>query len=125
VDPYGYRSLSDWTFFTEPGAADALRGLTMDVDPALRRIRLGCSLRCGGTNELGHGAVARMPFSAEASDWERAAVWLRAPEAQALLERVAAGHTCEVLWSGDRVGRWSEDALAALRALHAAIAGRL
>ena len=66
-----------------------------------------------------------MPFSVDASDWEPAAAWLESSEAQALLARISAGHVCEILWSGDRVGRWSDDAMAALRALHEAIADRL
>ena len=93
----------------------------MDVDPARRRVRLGLSLRSGGTNELGHGAVARLPFAGDASDWAQAEQWLKSEPAQILLVRIAQGHTCETLWSGDRAGRWSEDAMDALRALHKAI----
>ena len=97
----------------------------MEVDPEHRRVSLGASFRSGGSNELGHGAVARMPFSVESSDWVAVRVWMDSEPARALLLRIEKGHTCDMLWSGDRVGRWTEDALDALRALHMAVAQQL
>ena len=116
---------SGWEFIVEPGMADGMYGLTMDVDPAHRTLRFGLSLRSGGTNELGNGAVARLPFVVEQTDWADVERWLASTEAHMLLAEISSGYSGETLWSGDRVGRWSPAAMDALRALYAAIEARV
>ena len=45
--------------------------------------------------------------------------WLESKALSDLLDRVSAGYRAEMLWSGDFIGHWNEDALSAVEALHA------
>lgn len=84
--------------------------LAMEVDPRERLVRLGLRPVQGGSLDVQSGAVARSFFEADAADWRAAAAWLGTDEATALLETIAAGYTCDKLWTGDFVARWSDEA---------------
>lgn len=91
-------------------AAGGYMRLAMDVDPRERVVRLGLRPAHGGTLDVQSGAVARSFFEASEADWHAASEWLASAEATALLETVAAGYTCDKLWTGDFVARWSDEA---------------
>ena len=44
---------------------------------------------------------------------EQALAWLASDDAAALLARVEEGYEASMTWSGDTIGRWTEDAWAA------------
>ena len=92
--------------------------LAVDVDPRVPALNLGLRIRTGGEPALWNGAMIRLFLTVESVTWAPLAGWLAEEEAAALLARVEAGYTGTRLWSGDWTGQWSEDALAALEALH-------
>ena len=111
-----------WSIVAEPCAPpDGTNRPAMDVDPRQRTVRLGLRSLSGGGPEIASGAVARTFFSGEVRDWGGAETWLRRPEAQALLEAIAAGQNVDLVWTGDLVVEWSEAALSAGRDLHAGV----
>ncbi len=84
--------------------------LAFEVDPRKRIVRLGPRVEGANSLEVQSGAVARSFFDVRNVSTAAASEWLRGEEAAALLEILAAGFTCDVLWSGDPVVTWSDTA---------------
>lgn len=99
--------------------------VAMDVDPRAATVTLGARVPGTGSLEVQSGAVARTFFPVERGDLAAAAAWLRGEEAAACLAELAGGFTCHVLWSGDPVVTWSEEAWAAGNRLYQGVAARL
>ncbi|MSQ02664.1 MAG: hypothetical protein EXR71_12375 [Myxococcales bacterium] len=107
-------------------AADGLPWrLALDVDPRQRTVTLGARVPGVGGLELQSGAISRSFFECGARDLSSVATWLRTAPPQSLLARVEAGFSCDVLWSGDPVVVWSEDAWEAGHALYQGAAALL
>jgi hypothetical protein len=112
-----------WHFETQADeqTITAITLLAVDVDPRIKRLRLGLVIRTGGGPELYSGAVIRRFFPIEHIHWPPLVSWLGGAVAADLLTRIAAGYTGARLWSGDWTGEWTADAIAALDTLHAAL----
>src|SRR5687768_15346391 len=81
-------------------------------------IEVGPRIEGTGGIEIQSGAVARSFFDATAPvDLTAATRWLAGDEATALLDAVADGFSCEMLWTGDLSVSWSEAAWQAGHAL--------
>ena len=104
---------------------DSTRALAIDIDPRQQRIRLGLQITSGGPQELWQGAVFRRFFGVSSARWATAVDWLNSKEAQRSLDTIAQGYTAEMLWTGDWVAQWSEEAIDAAHAIYDAIAGLL
>lgn len=102
-----------WTFELEdtPAAADEVeRHLVLEVDPRENILRIVSRAVGSSTLDTQSGAVARSPFPATTSPPGVTRAWLASDEAGELLARIERGYACEVLWTGDPVATWSDDA---------------
>ncbi len=120
--------MQPWQVIVEeewPAADGVPWRLALDVDPRRRTATLGARVPGVGGLELQSGAISRSFFDCGRRDLTDVATWLRAAGAQALLARVEAGFSCEVLWSGDPAVQWSEDAWEAGHALYQGAAALL
>jgi len=89
-------------------------------------VRSCCRLGLGTPNAMDSaettGALIRRYLEGDAVDWSAAHDW--AQTANTLFSRIDAGTTREMMWSGDTVVRWTEDAAAAADALFEGIGER-
>ena len=95
----------------------------VELDVVRRRLTLGSGAANAGDSALQTGALVRRFLEAQDVDWTDALTWAQA--ADDLFQRIEAGTTQDMLWSGDIVVVWSEDALAAARALFEALGQRV
>jgi hypothetical protein len=119
--------VTPWTISADAdlqSAEEPTVGLAMDVDPRRPALTLGVRILTGGGPEFWQNAVRRRFFEGAQVDWRPALEWLRGVEAAALMRTVSEGYTGEMRWTGDWVGSWTEEASAALDALHAGVDAR-
>ena len=96
--------------------------MVLELDPREPSLCIGPRNRTGGSQELWQRAVLRIPLHSPPADLE--ALYDGLGEArEPLLDRVIDGYRAEILWSGDFIGHWSEDALLAVDALVEALGG--
>jgi hypothetical protein len=104
-----------WTVFVTLGEPGSDQRCGLEIDPHRRHLRLAPFPVGEGSEEVGRLVVFRALFDGPI-DPAMAEV-LRGPRAATHLGRVDAGYTSSLLWSGDRLGTWSEAAWAAAVAL--------
>lgn len=92
--------------------------LALEVDPRQRIVRVASRVEGSGDLQIQSGAVARSFFEMETGNLAAAGAFLASLEAQVLLEAIEDGYTCEILWTGDPVARWSDAAWEAGHALY-------
>ena len=117
-----------WEVFLEPGWPEPSGipwRLAMEVDPRRRVVRLGPRVPDAADLDVQSGAIARSFFEVGQVDLTAAGAWVTTDEAQALLDTVAAGFHCEVLWTGDPSVTWSDEAWDAGRILYLRMAALL
>ena len=113
-----------WTIRCPDPILDGLpdyRAPLVEVDVGGRIIHLGQD----SPNSMQHGersgARIRRFLDVRSVDWSPALVWLDEAAAQSLMHRIDAGIGRSMLWSGDVVIEWTEDAKQAIEALFVGI----
>ena len=106
----------------EFSSLEEYRSPMVELDVAHCRLNLAV-----GTPNAMHGSevtggLVRRYLEGDAVDWAAAAEW--AKNQQALFARISTGTTREMMWSGDTVVHWTEDAAAAADALFEGIGER-
>lgn len=86
------------------------RALAVELDPRVPQATLVWRTLGLGAPEVGSRAMFRQFLEGVDGDLEPAERWLRGPQATALLDRISAGYSGSMTWSGDFVGRWTPDA---------------
>jgi hypothetical protein len=94
----------------------------VELDLVRRRCRLGIGTPNAMDSAEATGALIRRYLEGDGVDWSAAHDWAQA--ANALFARIDAGTTREMMWSGDTVVRWTDDAAAAADALFEGIGER-
>ncbi len=97
----------------------------MEVDPRRRVVRLGPRVPDAADLDVQSGAIARSFFEVAQVDLAAAGAWLGTDDAQALLDAVAAGFHCEILWTGDPSVSWTDDGWDAGRTVYLRVAALL
>ena len=87
----------------------------VELDVAHGRLTLGVGTPNSMSGEQTTGALIRRYLDGDSVDWEVAYRW--ACDQQVLFARITAGTSREMMWSGDTVVRWSEDAAEAADAI--------
>lgn len=93
-----------------------------DIDVHTRQVEVLKRAPGELADEIGRLERFRRPLNG-ALDEETVRALLSSSESRALLNTVFAGATVDMLWSGDRLGSWTEDAFDAACALHEAVQG--
>lgn len=117
-----------WQILLEPGWPPETGipwRLALEVDPRRLTVALGPRVRDVASLEVQSGAVARSFFEVAQVELEAAGAWLAGDEAGALLEQLAAGFHCDVLWTGDPVVQWTEAGWEAGHTLYLKVASLL
>lgn len=99
-----------WQVVVDRDDPDPEATLALEVDPRARRVWLGLRVPGSGSLDVQRGAVARSHFDGRTGDLDAAGAWLAGDEATRLLDTVAAGFSCETLWTGDPVVAWTDAA---------------
>ena len=99
---------------TEPRAGEVW---AVEIQPRFQRVVLAGRVRGHGTHDIG----MRVSFQRYGSPVDEAEAVFASPQVLALLARIDAGWSMSVLWSGDAVGEWTEDAWDAAIALSEAV----
>ena len=96
--------------------------LAIDIDPRQQRVRLDLQITSGGPQELWQGAVFRRFFVCTEASWAPALAWLSSERGREALDTVVRGYSAEMLWTGDWVAEWSEEAMDAAHTIYDEIA---
>jgi len=104
-----------WTIRVESDAN------ALDVDIYSRVVEVVARIPGELSDDIGRLVRFRRPLSG--CDGPAVQAFLEGDEAQVLLARVQDGTGVDTLWSGDRLGTWTEDAFEAACALHSAVEG--
>ena len=89
----------------------------VELDPRVPHILIDqCPMNTTTSEQQGR-AIVRIPFAWDVKVAERLHGWLLSPPAQLLLAEISLGYRCEMMWSGDCRGYWSEQAWEALLAI--------
>ncbi|MCP4807305.1 MAG: hypothetical protein GY913_32775 [Proteobacteria bacterium] len=91
-----------------PGEAWAV-----EIQPRFQRVDLASRVRGHGTHDVG----MRVSFQRYGPPVDHVQAVFERPEVQALCARISDGYSMSVLWSGDALGEWTEDAWDAAIAL--------
>lgn len=94
----------------------------VELDLVRRRLRLAVGTPNAMDSAETTGALIRRYLEGDSVDWSAAHEWARAGRPE--FARIDAGTTREMMWSGDTVVRWTEDAAAAADALFEGIGER-
>jgi hypothetical protein len=115
-----------WQIELEPESSSgmpATQAIMLELDPRHPRLFIGARNLTGGSQEIWQRAVIRVPLLDPPADRATLHDWLHSDGVSQLLSRVSQGYRAEILWSGDFIGHWSEDALQAVDALVAGLGG--
>jgi len=96
----------------------------VELDVVSRQLILGTGSPNSATPAEQAGGLVRHFLDARVTDWRATVEWAESEEAQGLLAQVSAHTSCDHLWSGDVVVRWSEEAGRAADALFERIGSR-
>ena len=102
-----------WTVRVGPAPRSAGEGWACEIQPRFQRVDLAARVRGQGTHDVG----MRVSFQRYGPPVDQVHAVFATPEAQALCERISVGWSMSVLWSGDAIGEWTEDAWDAAIAL--------
>ena len=106
-----------WQFVIEALPSGDLPGtqiLAIELDPRVPSLRVGARNRTGGGPELWNRAVLRIPLERSLTGHPGLEETLQSDPVVDILETIRLGYRSEMLWSGDFIGHWSEDALSAI-----------
>jgi hypothetical protein len=106
-----------WQFVIEAlpsGDLPATQILAIELDPRVPSLRVGARNRTGGGPEIWNRAVLRIPLDRARIGPSGLEETLQSDPAVDILETIRLGYRAEMLWSGDFIGHWSEEALSAI-----------
>ena len=117
--------MEQWTVECSQSVISGLPGHLspmVELDVVRRRMRLAVGTPNAMDSAETTGALIRRYLEGDGVDWSAAYAWARADRSE--FARIDAGTTREMMWSGDTVVRWTEDAAAAADALFEGIGER-
>lgn len=106
-----------WTLERGPEPARDGESWAVEIQPRFKKVVLAARTRGHGTHDVG----MRVSFQRYGEPLPHADERFSAAETQALLVRIDEGYSLAVLWSGDAIGEWTEDAWEAAIALSEAV----
>ena len=122
------KASADWLIELEPVPEGGLAGtqaMMLELDPRRPQLCIGPRNLTGGGSELWQRAIIRVPLVALPFENTELRDWLKSENVAKLLNQVRLGYRAEMLWSGDFIGHWSEEALQAVDALVAGLGGAM